>query len=363
MIKIKRNFNFFLKLFFIGLFLLGAFYILFLKSELYESSSNIIIKNLNTKSANIGGLSFLIPNTESSQDIFIIKTYLDSFDELKKLNQEFHLKRHYSSDKVDILERLKSWNTKEDFLNLYQKRLIFVYNQQSGIVTLGFLHTNPKISYEIVNQLIKDANEQLNYYNKVIAKKQLKFINEEVDKNKKELENSIKKLENFQNKHTLLDPTQTAAAEFALLSTLKASLVEKQAKLSELSQYMNSKSFEIIRLKNEIKNLKNTIIKIKKALANPKRKSLNIYIFEFERLKGLVELNKDLYKNSLIQSEQLKAEINKNTKILLEITKPIIPQGYKYPEKIKDIITLLLILLLFYGVISLIRAIIKEHIE
>ena len=361
--KFKKDFDFLLKVVFILLFIIGSVYILFIKSELFESSSNIIIKSLNTKAANFGGFSFLIPNTESAQDVFLIKTYIESFDELNKLDKKFNLKKHYSSNDVDIVERLKPWNTKEDFLKLYQNRLVFIYDQQSGIVTIGFLHTNPQKSYEIVKQLIKDANEQLNYYNKLIAKKQLKFIKEEVEKNKNALEESIKKLEEFQNKHIILDPTQTAASEFALLSNLKASLIQKEAQLNEMSQYMNPKSFEIVRLKGEIKNLKRTVAKIKKSLANPKKKALNVYIFEFERLKGLVELNKDLYKQSLLQLEQLKSEVNKNSKILLEITKPTIPQSYKYPEKFKDVVTLFLILALLYGVIVLIRAIIKEHID
>ena len=361
--KLKKDFDYLLKIIFISLFIIGSIYILFIKSELFESNSNVIIKSLNTKSANLGGFSFLIPNTESSQDVFILQTYIESFDELNKLNKKFNLKKHYSSDKIDIIERLKPWNTKEDFLKIYQNRLVFIYDQQSGVITIGFLHINPKKSYEIVKQLIKDANEQLNYYNKLIAKKQLKFITEEVKKNKKVLKESIKQIENFQNKHVLLDPTQTATSEFALLSNLKATLIQKKAQLNELSQYMNPKSFEIIRLKGEIKNLEKTITKTKKGLTNPKKKALNIYILEFERLKGLVELNKELYKQSLIQLEQLKSEVNKNSKILLEITKPTISQSYKYPEKFKDIVTLFLILALLYGVIVLIRAIIKEHID
>jgi len=351
------------ELFFIGIFIILSFYILFIKSELYESNSTIVIKNLSNKTANFGGFSFLIPNSSSTQDIFVIESFLSSFDELDKLDKKFHLKEHYSSDEVDIVDRLKPWNTKEDFLKLYLKRLIYIYDQTTGLVTIGFLHTDPKIAYEIVKELIRDANEQLNQYNKIIAQKQLKFIKKQVEENKKALDESIKKLEEFQNKHIILDPTQTATAQFTLLSNLEATLIEKKTKLNELSQYMNEKSFEIIRLKNEIKNLEKTIAKIKKALANPKRKALNVYIFEFERLKGMVELNKELYKQSLLQLEQLKAEINKNSKTLLEITKPYIPQGYKYPEKLKDIITIALVLLLLYGIISLIQAIIKEHID
>jgi capsular polysaccharide transport system permease protein len=102
---------------------------------------------------------------------------------------------------------------------------------------------------------------------------------------------------------------------------------------------------------------------LKKDLANPNKKALNAYIFEFERLKNLVEFNKELYKQSLLQLEQLKVQANQNSKMLLEVTKPFVPQGYMYPQKLKDMITLTLVLLLLYGIISLIQAIIKEHID
>ena len=348
---------------FLFMFLTGFVYIVFIKSELYESNTNVIIKNLDNKTPAIEGFSLLLPAGSSTQDVFLLQAYLESFDELQKLDKKFQLKKHYLSDEVDIVERLKPWSTKEDFLKLYNSRLQIVYDQTSGIMSIGFLHTDPKTSYEIVKQLVKDANEQINKYNKLVAEKQLKFITKQVETNKKALDESIKKLQEFQNKYLLLDPTQTAQSQFALVANLEAQLVAKKAKLSELSQYMNDKSFEIIRLKNEIKEAEKTLSKMKKSLAGKDKKSLNIYIFEFERLKGMVELNKELYKQSLLQLEQIKTEINKNSKMLLEITKPFIPQGYKYPEKLKDIITLALILLLLYGIVSLIEAIIKEHMD
>ena len=348
---------------FLTLFIIGGIYILFLKSELYESNTNIVIKDLNNK-ANIGNFSFLLPTNSNTQDVYTVQTYLESFDELQKLNKKFHLLEHYKSKQVDIVARLKSWNTKEDFLKLYQKRLQVIFDTTTGIMNISFLHTNPKTAYEIVNQLINDANTKINEDNKIIAAKQLKFIIKQVNSNKEALNKSIKKLEIFQNTHSLIDPTKTAQAQFTLLSSLQAELLQKKAKLNQLLQYMNEKNFEIIRLKNDIKETKKTLNKMKKELASKdNKKSLNLYIFEFERLKSMVELNTELYKQSLLQLEQIKADINKNSKMLLVLTKPHIAQGYKYPEKLKDIITLILILSLLYGIITLIEAIIKEHLD
>jgi len=346
---------------FILIFIIGAIYILFIKSELYESSASIVIKDLNSP-VNVENFPFIMP-TNNNQDVFVIKDYLSSFEELQKLNKKFNLKAHYKRFKLDVFDMLKPWSTKEDFLKMYQKRLVYIYDQTSGIVKIGFLHTNPATSYEIVKELIKDANEQLNKYNKIIAKKQLEYLQKEVQLNKEELDKSVKALEEFQNKYMMLNPVESAKAKFALVSNLQAKLIEKKAELHDLLQYMNESSFEVRRVKAEIRNLQSTLKKIKKALAGPHKRGLNVFIFEYERLKNIVDLNKELYKESLLQLEKLKADISKNSKLLLEITKPYIPQSYKYPEKLKDIITLLLILALIYGVISLIEAIVKEHFD
>ncbi|WP_457564343.1 hypothetical protein, partial [Caminibacter sp.] len=264
---------------------------------------------------------------------------------------------------VDFIERLKPWSTKEDFLKLYQKRLEFVYDQTTGIITLGFLYTTPKGAYEILNQILKDANEKINEYNKIIAEKQLKYAKKQLEEVKKALNEAVKKLLEFQNRHTLLNPEMTAESKFALASKLEAELLAKKAQLQDLLQYMNKNSFEVKRLQNDIKVTQKTLEKIKKSLANPKKKALNIYIFEFERLKEMAEFDKELYKQALIQYEQLKMEINKNSKMLLTLTKPYLPQSYKYPEILKDIVTIILIMSLLYGIISLIQSIIKEHID
>ena len=348
---------------FLSIFIIGIFYILFLKSELYESNTDVIIKNLTNKSTAIGNFSLLLPTNSNTQDIYTIQTYLTSYDELQSLDKVFHLKQHYMSSNIDIIERLKTWYTKEDFLKLYQQRLKIIFDPTTGILTITFLHTNPQIAYKIVKQLITDANKKLNQYNKIIAEKQLTFVLQQTNKNQNVLDTSIDKLKKFQNKYTILDPTQTAQSQFSLIGGLKANLLQKKSKLNDLLQYMNENNFEVIRLQNDIKETQKTLDKIKQTLASKDKKSLNLYIFEFERLKGMVELNKELYKQSLLQLEQIKTEINKNSKMLLVLTQPFKPEGYKYPEKLKDIITLLLILGLLYGIISLIESIIKEHID
>jgi capsular polysaccharide transport system permease protein len=347
--------------FFIIFFLISVVYILFVKSELYESSTSVVIKDLNTKGTQIEGFALLTPTGSNVKSAFTMKTYLESYDELSTLDKDFDLKKHYMSEKIDIIQRLKVWNKKKEFLSLYRNRLNITFDDVSGILTIAFLHTDPAVAFLIINKLVSDANKKINEYNRVIAKKQLTFIKAQVQDTKKKLLLSTKLLKEFQNKYLMLDPTKTAQTQFSIVANLEVLLMEKKAKLNELMQYMNENNFEVVRVKNEIKETKKTLKKMKKALTSSDNKSLNIYIFEFERLKSMMELDKELYKQSLLQSEQIKTELNKNSKMLLVLTNPYLPDGYKYPQKLKDIVTIMLILLLLYGILSLISAIIEEH--
>ena len=92
---------------------------------------------------------------------------------------------------------------------------------------------------------------------------------------------------------------QTAVVRMASLAASKLMVDEgySNKKVMEISgasesavsrwkrQYMNEKNFEVLRLKGEIKELKKTLNTMKKSLASKDKKSLNIYIFEFDRLK------------------------------------------------------------------------------
>lgn len=350
--------------FFIGTFIVLATYVFFIRSELYRSTASTIVKDLTNTAPEIGGVQlFAVASTSSVQDARIVQDYLASYDELEKLDVQFRLSLHYHSDEVDPVDRLYEYSTREDFLTLYQKRLELVFEETSGILNIGFLHTNPKIAQSVVKELIEDANERINQYNHVVGEKKLSFITSQVALNKEALDESINELENFQNTHTLLDPTADAETQGGIIAQLEASLVEKQSKLGELRNYMNEKSFEIVRLKHEIDELNKALSKIRKTMASGDGSSLNAVIFEYERLKNNVEFNKEIYKQSLIELGSIKAEISKNAKMLLVLVKPYMPDGYTYPRKTEAVLTLILVLGLLYGIISMLESIVREHFD
>jgi len=355
MIRLIRNL-------FILVFLLGAFYILMLETRLYQSSSVTMVKNLNDTMPDLGGLGiFASASSSTVQDARILQTYLASYDELQRLDQRFHLYEHYHSDALDFADRLYSFNSREDFFKKYLSRLQLDLDEVSGLLTIGFLHTDANLSKAITEQLIADSEEKINEYNKLVTEKRLAYLVKQVQHSKEKLDQSIKELEMFQNRYNLLDPMSNAQSQTSIISNLQAQLVSKKSELAALKKYMSEKSFDVIRLKREISEIRKTLNKIRKGLANKGESALNTVLFEYERLKNLVDFNREIYKTALMQYEQTKAEVSQNPKVLMKLTQPVIPDDYAYPQKAKTIFMLFLILTLGYGILALIHNIIREH--
>lgn len=348
---------------FVLAFLIGSLYILILETRLYQSSSVTMVKNINESMPDLGGLGiFASASSTTVQDARILQSYLASYDELEHLDKLFHLYEHYHSDALDFADRLYSFNSREDFFRKYLSRLQVSLDEVTGLLSIGFLHTDANLSKAITEQLIKDADAKINENNKLIAKKRLFYIESQVKRSKKKLDESIRRLENFQNKYNLLDPSSSAQSSTAILSNLQAQLVSKKSELNTLKKYMSDQSFDVIRLKREIKEIEKTLKKIRIRLANNnKGQALNAILFEYERLKNFVDINREIYKAALLQLEQTKVDVSQNSKVLMKLTQPHLPDEYAYPEKTRSIFMLFLILSLSYGILALIHNIIREH--
>ncbi len=353
------------RLVFLAIFLVLNIYYLVIKSELYESKTALIVRSLNdTPTSSKLGLSLLgIGSSSQLQDSMIVKEYLESLDMYKQVDAEFHLTQHYKSDAIDFVERLPEDATQEEVLEMYNRHLIIFYDEKSGILHISFLHVDPKKAQEILKFLVAHVDYQINEFNRRKAKKQLKFVEEEFQKAKKKLDEAIEKIEQYQNEHLLLDPNAEATSKSSIIAELESTLAQKELELATKKRYLNDDNFEIISLKNQIKELKKSIENAKKNLTGGKEGRLNRILFVYEQLKMQLEFATEVYKNALLQLETTKIEIAKNDKTLSILSKPNLPDGYRYPDKPRVFITILILTLLAYGIFAMIGSIIRDHKE
>jgi capsular polysaccharide transport system permease protein len=323
-----------INLFFVLLLTISSLYILILQTHLYESTSSILIKNINKETQSPSIMSMISGDSGgNTQDAMVVKAYLSSAEAFNKLDKEFGLSEHYSSSSQDFIQRNYSWNTSEDYLSLFNKRIILNFDDMSSIMTIGFLHTDPITAQKITSFLINEAEGQLNKYNALLAKKHLDFLTRY-----KDLDFLFKSNPNIKE----------------ALSNEKFELLKKQDKLDSISQYQTKQSYEVIKLKQEISFSEGLINKLTKQIDNGNSDKSSKNIFEYSQLKTKVEMHQELYKQTLLQVQSAKVEIYKQSKVMLIITQPTLAYNYSHPQKLRAIFTIFLVLGLLYGILRLI---------
>ena len=347
------------------IFLVLTTYMLFIRTELYESHTALLVEELDSSSPTAGlGLALLGAGPSSQlQDSKVVEEYLHSADMLMKLNKKFGLISEYKSDKYDIVQRLRQDATYEKSLKFYNNMLNTHFDETSGIFHIGYAHSDAQKSKEILEFLVAEVENQINELNRKNAKKQLDFSEGEYFKAKGKMDASSSLLESYQNKNRMLDPAVEATAVTGVISSLEVTLTQKNIEYATKTSYLNEGSYELQALKNEIKEIKNSIDNQKKELSGTSDKRLNKSVFEYEKLKLQFEFDTEVYKNALVQLKTTQGNVVKSAKTLSIISKPNLPDGYTYPDKPRVFITILIVMLLVYGIFTMLSAIIRDHKE
>lgn len=343
-------------------FLLLTSYVVVLQTELYNSSSTILVKDLQGTATPSDLMSALLPSASSNmQDSMLLDKYIKSEEMFRKIDKEFDLRKHYESDILDMVERLYSFSTMEDVLSLYKKRVLINYDELSSTLEIEFLHADPAMAQKILNFILLNAAETLNVYNKQNGNILLDFVKGQERQNKQLLNDAIKELLAYQNAHRTIDPSIDIEAKSTILAELEAILVKTETKYNGLKQYMHTQSVDLKLLRGEIGILKAKIREVKSKLAGSGKSELNENLVDFETLKANLEFAKERYKQTLIQLDMAMIQSTQNSKNLIVVTQPTLSDFYSQPNKLKSIVTLFFMLLLIYGIVSMIHSIIKDH--
>jgi capsular polysaccharide transport system permease protein len=339
--------------------IIASVYVVGIETPMYQSNTDIVVKKVeNQQTANFGAF---FPVNNKVEDIMILEKYLQSREVFDFLDTKYDLRKMYSSEDIDFVQRMYKWNKVEDYMNLYLKHLQFTYDEISGVISIGFLHMNPKFSKRIVEDLLYISENKLNTDNKELTLKQLQFISMEKEKLRVTLENSIKSLEQYQNNNLVLDPKNNTTAIVANINSLNEKLMAKKMELSKLSSYQTDSSIEIINLRKDIEELQKSSSELNNMLVGKGENKMNTKVVDFQKIEEDIKLYKELYLKSLINLQVLKSEILKKSKVIQVISNPVLPESHSKPKYLYSLFSIWITIFILYGLHSMIKGILKDR--
>ncbi|WP_422450391.1 MULTISPECIES: hypothetical protein [unclassified Endozoicomonas] len=339
--------------------LLAAGYYAGVASDRFVSEASFMIEKSDGGVPSFDGFSLLGVGGQSAGDQKLLEAYINSPDMMLALDKQLNLRDHYST--ADWLSGLSKDASFEDFLSYYRDHLKVRFNDSNGLLELEVQGFTPEFAKSMAQEILNNSEHFVNKIGHDLADEQLKFVQGEVGLAEHKLKGITAQLVAFQNTTGLLSAEQQGAALSSILNELQAELVKSQTELETKIAYLNTKSPQVVALKQRIAALESQIDKESQRLTDDENTSINDLAAQQKELQLELELATKAYSSSLIALETARTEASRKLKQLVVISSPHLSDDAKYPRVAYSLTNILLILLAVFGLIRMIRATVREH--
>ena len=343
--------------------LMAAYYYIFAADQFVsEASFSIREPGSGSSGANASALAAMTGFSDN-RDEHVVEKYILSMDMLLLLDQELQLREHYSAHpRADFWSRLNKKSSLESFLKFYRKHISTRYDDLSGLLVVEVKTYDPEYAQRLLETILHYSEILINQKSRELAFAQLDFVQAEIKESERRLVRARQALINFQNKHSLFNPEQHGQSVSSIIASLEANLAATRAEYRQLLSYQHQSSPQAVTLRNKIKSLEEQIEQENARLVSQAGdQSINQIFGEFKELELEVQVAQETYASALTALEQSRMEASRQLKYLMVISEPFLPQEALYPRKLYNLLTLAVILLMLFGITTMLITTVKEH--
>ena len=331
-------------------------------SDRYIGNAKVIVKQADN--GNSHDIDIPIIGAGASvgmQDARLVREFILSLDMLHYLDEVLDLRSHYESRDADVLSRLWEDESQEGFLKYYRNHLTVVYDEQSSVLTISAQAFTPIFAQRIVQTLLDRSEEYINQISHRLAQEQVRFVENELERASEHLRQSKKAVLEFQEQYELFSPTEEGGAKLQMVNELEAELTRLKAELNNLRSFMNETAADILALKAKIGAVEQQLTVERKKLVGEGGVNFGDVTARYADLQLDLEFATDIYKASLVSLEQARIEAYRKLKHLVVVDSPSLAEEPELPTRMYNLASILVVLLLVYGVFKIILATIREH--
>ena len=348
-----------------GLYFLGIaavlVYLWFFTQNRFLTYAEFKISSQDTSGVAAGIVSLALPGLadSGSMDSQVAIGYIHSSDLLLHLEKKHHLIDHYTSPSRDMVFRLSPNSSLEDRLKYYRERIYAHFNRDTGLTEITVDTFKPELSKKIAETILEETKSFMNKINQSIAAQQLTYVEGEVKRTTKMVEDLNAQMLALQNAHNFISPDQVISANLKAVETLRMKYLQAEAQLSSLLRDSpNSPRIETVR--SEIRSL-NELIAIESAkLSGPEKDRLNQLLMEFNQLKLRFEYAINLRSGAEAMLEKNHSTAIAQSRFFTIIQNPYLSEDVGLPRRPYATVTILVLGILLFLIF---RALAKSIFE
>ena len=349
---------------------LTGFYYAFIATPQYISESKITVSVENKNIGALDGLGGLLSAASGGggplaglHDAFIVKEYIESADMMQSLRDEIGLYDIYAGPDPDMFSAPPDDPTKEAFLRYYRDMISVRLDEMTGLLSVSVHAFSPEDSRKIAAEIITHAENFVNLMSERMQKDSVAFAYNFLKESENKILELNRKISQFRNQNANFDPTATATGVLKIASGLEAELARVRTEIATLGAYMKSDNPRLQSLRAKEESIARQIDAQTERLASREGSTLANIAQEYEALKLKNEFAVKQYGAALTAFEEAQVGTRRQTKYLIRVVGPTIPEESLEPLPLYDTFTVFIGCLALYIVGGLIIAGVRDHIR
>ena len=344
--------------------LISIIYFGLIASDRYVSVSTFVVRSPQ-KTASVGGLSAFLQNvgfSRSQDDTYVVHQYMTSRDAVTQLDTDLNLKQKYSNTKVDLFSKYNPLgfdNSNESLYDYYQSKVKIDLDTASSISTLSVRAYTAEDALAINAKLLDMGENLVNQLNQRGRQDTIATSEAEVQKAQDKVKELSEKLAQFRTKNQIFDIEKQSALQLQLISKLQDQLIMVKTQLAQV-RAVTPKNPQIITLKERERIISQDIAKETQKMLGGSQ-SINQKSTEYEQIALEKDVATKQLASTLVSLEQNRNEAERKQLYLERISKPQKPDTAVEPKRLKNIISVLVLSLLIWGIFTMLFASVREH--
>ena len=344
---------------------LAAIYYGTFANDRYVSSAQVVVRqDGGNQAAAMPGLATLLTgaNPASREETLYLREYIGSMDMMLLLEERLHWVEQYASQRSDMFFWLDKDAQREDLLKYYQRMVAANYDETTGLLRVEVQAFTPDLSVKMLRTILEASEHFVNEVSHSIAREQMTFAKSELATARVQYADRKAELIDFQNANKVLDGANTAQSRATIIADLEGQYTKEQAVMTEMQFKLRADSPQVKQQKQRVNAIAQQLTKEKRLLVSSTDGSqLNVVASAFQQLTLDAGIAEASYTTAIAALDNARIEASKKIRTLVTVVSPNTPQLALYPERLYNLATILLGLLMLYGITRFILASIEDH--
>lgn len=344
--------------------ILATIYYGFVASDIYVSESRYIVRTQGKQVPS--GLASLIVGQDggnlSGNAMTAVAEYALSRDAMKALNEKGRLTEAFSRDEIDLFSEISPLGgkvTEEDLFAYFTRHVALSKESQSSISTMVVRAYTPEDARWINERLLELGEALVNRLNERSRVDLVRYARQEVEEAKKASRDAAFALADYRNRFGVIDPEKQASVSLQMVSKLQDEVILTKTQLTQMRAFTPGNP-QIPVLRERVNTLEREIDAEMLKVAGGKG-SLAAKSAEYTRLAVESEYAEKLLANALVSLQNASNDARRQQAYVERIVQPNLPDEATQPRRFRGILSVFVLGLAAWGVLSLLFSAMREH--